>query len=801
MFKAMALLFVLLAAHCFTAVEVRAQTTAFTYQGILKDGADPANGTYEFEFKLFDLMSGGAQQGGTLQNFNVPVAEGIFTVSLDFGAGFLPGADRFLDIAVRPAGAGTFTTLSPRQKVNSAPYSIRSLNSGTADQANNATQLGGVAANQYVVTTDPRMTDPRSPLANSPNYIQNTAVQQGTSNFSISGNGTAAGTLSGNEVNAAVQYNLGGSRILSIAGLSQNTIVGINAGQANAGSGNSFFGHRAGEVTTGFGNSYFGTSAGRANTTGFSNAFFGQLAGQDNTTGSSNSFFGEGAGRASTIGSNNSFFGNLAGRNVNGSNNAFFGRGSGVSANNGTGNSFFGSLAGDSTLNMDGNNNTLIGSSADVVTANLSFATAIGAGATVGTSDTIVLGRSGGEDQVNIPGNMIVSGDVTGLQFAAPIISATTQFNIGGSRILSNPGTNNLFAGVAAGSNSTGINNAFFGFAAGTLTTTTSGNSFFGSRAGQNQTGGNNSFFGERSGQNSSGSENSFFGAASGLSNSTGERNTFAGSQAGRSNQSGMDNVFVGTNAGLSNVSGSSNSIIGSLATLSNGLTNAGAFGFRAFVSQSNSITLGSINGTNGATADTNVGIGTTAPERRLHVSNGPSGAVSLSSADFVLEDNAAAFQHFLTPNDSESGILFGDPSDTIGGGIVFNNAATNNGIMFRVGGNNTRMTLDGSGNLGIGTGAPINRLDVIGTIGVSTLGPAGATHLCRNASNQISTCILPRPELAGDTLVGSIEELRTEITSLKKIIAEQQGQIADQRRQIDLLLRLACKEPTACRP
>ena len=31
-----------------------AQTTAFTYQGKLADGANPANGNYDFEFRLAD---------------------------------------------------------------------------------------------------------------------------------------------------------------------------------------------------------------------------------------------------------------------------------------------------------------------------------------------------------------------------------------------------------------------------------------------------------------------------------------------------------------------------------------------------------------------------------------------------------------------------------------------------------------------------------------------------------------------------------------------------------------------------
>src|SRR5256885_1238396 len=84
--------------------QLRAQTTSFTYQGSLRSGGNPASGNYDFELKLFDLASGGAQLGAAVQRLNVPVINGIFTVTLDFGANALPGANRFLEIGVRIAG-------------------------------------------------------------------------------------------------------------------------------------------------------------------------------------------------------------------------------------------------------------------------------------------------------------------------------------------------------------------------------------------------------------------------------------------------------------------------------------------------------------------------------------------------------------------------------------------------------------------------------------------------------------------------------------------------------------------------
>src|SRR5437016_1282625 len=80
-----------------------AQSAAFTYQGKLTDAGNPANGTYDFQFTLFDAASGGTQEGSTVTVTNVTVAAGIFTAQLDFGAcpTCFNGARRFLEISVK----------------------------------------------------------------------------------------------------------------------------------------------------------------------------------------------------------------------------------------------------------------------------------------------------------------------------------------------------------------------------------------------------------------------------------------------------------------------------------------------------------------------------------------------------------------------------------------------------------------------------------------------------------------------------------------------------------------------------
>src|SRR5258706_15815097 len=167
---------------CISVLRVDGQTTEFTYQGSLKDGGAPANANYDFEFALFDAPTGGNLIGGTVPKNAVLVSNGLFAVKLDFGSVF-PGANRYLEIRVKLTGQPTITPLVPRQLVNSAPYSVKSLsadnaaNATNATTATNATQLGGVAANQYVLTGDTRLSDARNPLPGSTNYIQNTASQ------------------------------------------------------------------------------------------------------------------------------------------------------------------------------------------------------------------------------------------------------------------------------------------------------------------------------------------------------------------------------------------------------------------------------------------------------------------------------------------------------------------------------------------------------------------------------------------------------------------------------------------------
>lgn len=120
-----------------------------------------------------------------------------------------------------------------------------------------------------------------------------------------------------------------------------------------------------------------------------------------------------------------------------------------------------------------------------------------------------------------------------------------------------------------------------------------------------------------------------------------------------------------------------------------------------------------------------NVGIGTISPDNKLHVYLGNSGvATPYVRSSLVLEDGDHTYLSLLTPNNRESGILFGNPSNAISGGIVYNTSSLTNGLQFRTNGNVSRMAIDQNGNVGINTNAPLHDLHVNGTTQTTYLQP-----------------------------------------------------------------------------
>ena len=125
---------------------LRAQTplaTAFTYQGQLKEGGVPANGEFDFLFRLFDSDNGFVQVGSVCVVYDQAVTNGLFAVELEFGAGVFTGDALWLEVAVRPSGSSVYAFLSPRQAVTAAPYALALPGLWTVNNATSPNVIGG----------------------------------------------------------------------------------------------------------------------------------------------------------------------------------------------------------------------------------------------------------------------------------------------------------------------------------------------------------------------------------------------------------------------------------------------------------------------------------------------------------------------------------------------------------------------------------------------------------------------------------------------------------------------------------
>ncbi len=108
---------------------------SFAYQGQLKLVGVPVTDTCDFLFTLWrDSVSPlPADQIGPVLTFDglsgnpapIDVVGGLFAVTLDFGATAFTDEARWLEVDVRcPAGAGTYTTLAPREPITATPRSV-----------------------------------------------------------------------------------------------------------------------------------------------------------------------------------------------------------------------------------------------------------------------------------------------------------------------------------------------------------------------------------------------------------------------------------------------------------------------------------------------------------------------------------------------------------------------------------------------------------------------------------------------------------------------------------------------------
>jgi len=440
----------------------------------------------------------------------------------------------------------------------------------------------------------------------------------------------------------------------------RNTFFGFRTGKGlTSGTGNTLIGHTAGEtMTIGNKNILVGTGAGY-----FANNFFEEnvgvgdsalngIAGRFNTAighytlrnniGNSNVALGLSAGNANTTGLANTFIGTGAGqRNTTASENVFVGQNTGLNNSIGTRNVFVGQGAGQLTDN--GNNNVIIGHRAGWGAASSNYSVLIG--------DSAGFSHSTG----NAVNGVVFIGSKSGWQSIS---------------------INNVFVGTQTGYNNvSGFRNTFIGTRAGFNNINSDDNTFIGYIAGNG---------------NTSGANNASIGSSTLYSNQLGFYNAAVGDSALYNTGSGAALVTEGSgNTGIgfrtlyTNTTGSNNTALGNNANVTTAnLSNATAIGYRAAVGQSNSIVLGSINGTNGATADTRVGIGTTAPAASLDISGTSKIGINGTTINAMIRATinrdiisiaagGTSIQNFAVPNAITTGTAYISPAGGLTNGLI----------------------------------------------------------------------------------------------------------------------------------
>ncbi len=185
LFRRLPVVFILAAA-----LKLSAQGTAIFYQGRLNDAGVPANTNYDFRFAVYNAPTNGGSVSASLTNYAVPVASGLFTVTLDFGSGVfngtVNGSNYWMDIGVRAIGVTNFTPLAPRQPILPVPYALFATSASNLLGALQSTQLVGTISSSLISGT----------YSNGVNFSNGTNYFNGV----FSGNGTNLNNLNGSQI-------------------------------------------------------------------------------------------------------------------------------------------------------------------------------------------------------------------------------------------------------------------------------------------------------------------------------------------------------------------------------------------------------------------------------------------------------------------------------------------------------------------------------------------------------------------------------------------------------------------------
>lgn len=151
------------------------------------------------------------------------------------------------------------------------------------------------------------------------------------------------------------------------------------------------------------------------------------------------------------------------------------------------------------------------------------------------------------------------------------------------------------------------------------------------------------------------------------------------------------------------------------------------------------------------------VGIGTISADGKLHVKSGSAGAYSSNgnADDLVVENNGNCGISIVAPATNSSQLRFVNPADAIAGALVYSHSTDALGVWVN---SSERISIDSSGNVGIGTASPGSKLEVNGAIrGQADFNSnqsgtlVAATHFRGQASTINGSVTMPTDADSGD--------------------------------------------------
>jgi hypothetical protein len=254
-----------------------AHAARLVYSGVLDVDGRPANGRHDLKLTAYASADGAVPKAAPIEFYAVDVNNGRFELTLD-----LPGEakEAWVDLAVRPAGAGSFVPLLGRSKAALAPEAIGQCWSSTGDSGSSpATNfLGTTDAQPLVLRTQNVQSlriEPSSLLAAgapvTANVIAGSSVNgvvNGTRGATISGGGAPVGSdpdYGGeNQNRVSDHYGTVGGGYSNLAGDLQGTVVDTPWATVSGGRNNSAAGSGAvvGGGAEGFASGSFATVAG-----------------------------------------------------------------------------------------------------------------------------------------------------------------------------------------------------------------------------------------------------------------------------------------------------------------------------------------------------------------------------------------------------------------------------------------------------------------------------------------------------------------------------------------------------------